>query len=178
MESTIALAVARNVWSSFIADRQRRGSPHLTGAFVADIDGFSGRIRDGIVGPRRQLIFMAIERPGVPRTGFRNEEAKRRIRNHVDPRRGSPQTFSQDGHIFAALIGKSTQAVEKIEGPLGKRHVQTFGRAPLPWDGSRHSFCPLRSSDLLGQRATPAEQDRSRDGLKQRPLLRRDEIRP
>ena len=100
MESTIALAVARNVWSSFIADRQRRGTPHLTGAFVADVDGFSRRIRDGIVGPRRELIFMTVERPGVARAGFRNEEAKRRIRNHVDPRRGSPQTFVQErSHI-------------------------------------------------------------------------------
>ena len=158
MESAIALAVAGNVRSDFIANRQRGGAPHLTGTFVADVDGFSRRIGDGIVGPRRELIFMAVERPRVARAGFRNEESKRRIRNHVDPRRGSPQTFSQDGHIFAALVGKSTEAVEKIERLLGKRHVHPFGRARLPRDGRCNDFRPLRSDDLFRQRAAPAEQ--------------------
>src|SRR5467141_5120891 len=93
MESTIAVAVASNVGSGFIADWQGRGGPHLTRAFVTEIDDFSRRVSNGIVGPRRELILMTVERPGVARARFGNEESKRRICNHIDPRRGSPQTF-------------------------------------------------------------------------------------
>src|ERR1700674_1062615 len=113
----------------------------------------------------------------MARTGLGYEEAKRRIRNDVDPRRGSPQTFSQNGHIFAACRSKSTKTVEEIKCPHGERHIHAFGRTPLSWEGRRHSFCPLRSSDLLRQRATPAEQHRSRNSLKQRSLPWRDEVR-
>ena len=125
MESAVALAVPRNVRSSFIANRERRGAPNLTSVLVADVDGFSGGIADGIVGPRRQLIFMAVERPGMTRARFRNEEAERSIRNHVDPGRRSPQTFTENGHILVALIGEATQAVEKFESLL--RHRQRPG---------------------------------------------------
>src|SRR5580700_4027782 len=177
MESTITLAVTSNVWGGFIANWQRCGTPYLTGVFVTDVDGFAWRIGDGIVGPRRELIFMAVYRPCVPRAGFRYEETERGIRNHVDPRRGSPQTLPQYGHIFAAGVGESAETVEEFEGALWERHVQTFGLATLARDGTNDSFGSLGPVDLLRQRAATAKQYRPRDGLKQRPLLRRDEIR-
>src|SRR5579864_7356720 len=105
MESAVALAMLGNVWRSFIANRKRRGAPHFTSIVVTDVDGFSGGIADGIVGPRRQLIFAAVERPRVARARFRNKEAKRSIRDHVDPGRRSSQTFTKYGYILVALIG-------------------------------------------------------------------------
>ena len=43
-------------------------------------------------------------------------------------------------------------------------------------DGRRDGLRALRSSDLFGQGAAPAEQHGSRDRLKQRALLRRDQV--
>jgi len=103
---------------------------------------------------------MTVERPGVARARFGNEESKRRICNHIDPRRGSPQTFPQDGHILAAISANPPRPLKNRER-LGKRHVHAFGLTRWPWDDGCLSFCPLRSSDLLRQRTSPAEQYRS-----------------
>ena len=89
-------------------------------------------------------------------------------------RKPSPRTVTYSRPLSA----NPPRPLKKSRARWGSGTSRRLAARALPWDGRRHSFCPLRSSDLLGQRAPPAEQHRSRDCLKQRPLLRRDQIRP
>ena len=63
------------------------------------------------------------------------------------------------------------EPLKKSRDGSGNRHVQAFGRTPRTLEMSRRlqTSARLRSSNLLGQSAAPAEQDASRNGLKQAP---------
>ena len=63
LKTAVALAVTAQITSCFIANWKRRGGPHFSGTFIADIDGLAGRVKDVIVGPGSQLVLMAIDRP-------------------------------------------------------------------------------------------------------------------
>ena len=59
------------------------GAPDLARVVVPQVDGLAGRVADGIVGPRRQLVLAAVVRPGVarrptPRPGSRTTGWRRR----------------------------------------------------------------------------------------------------
>ena len=56
---------------SFIANRKRRGAPNLSGAFIAEVNCFAGSVYHVIVGPGRELIFVAVERPREAGARFR-----------------------------------------------------------------------------------------------------------
>src|SRR5579862_4258569 len=178
LKPAVSLTMARHVGSDFVSNRQGRWGPNFTRGFIADVDGFTGGITDGVVGPGRQLVFPAIEGPSVTRTRFRNEKTKRRIGNHIDPWRGSAQTLAEDGHILAPLIRKATQAIEKFERRLPEWHVQPFGRGRRAPTRSWYGLGALRSRNLLGQRAAPTEQYGSCDRLQKGSFARRNQLGP
>ena len=121
---------------------------------------------------------MAVERPGEAGARFRHEEAKRWIRDDVDPRPGRAQAFLKDGHIFAAILREAAQAVKEFEVRHRRRNIQTFALAQRSRRRRCRSVRALRPSDLLGQCAPPAEQHHPRDSLQQRTVLHRDQVCP
>ena len=116
LEAAVALAV-----SGDIGARPPRGSaarvgrPQLAGLFVAHVDHLAGRIADRIIRPRRQLIFAAVERPGVARARFGHLKAKRGIGDHVDPGRRRPLSLAENRHVFTAVGGETAQAIEELQ---------------------------------------------------------------
>src|SRR6185436_10895250 len=67
-EAAVALAMSGDIGPSLLADRQHRGTPQFAAVFVPDIYSFAWRVADRIIGPRRELVFAAVERPGITRT--------------------------------------------------------------------------------------------------------------
>ncbi len=92
---------------------------------------------------------------------------------------GRAHAFAENDHIFAAVFGEATQAVEKARVRRATGAPGLFSRAggETGAAGREAGLGPLRSIHLLGQRAAPAEDHRPRHGLKQRAHLRRDQIR-
>src|SRR6516162_1778381 len=79
LEAAKALSVTRYIHGGLVPHRKRRGTPNLSGRFIADINRFAGSITHWIVEPWCELILVAIERPGVARAGFRNKESEGRV---------------------------------------------------------------------------------------------------
>ena len=115
LEAAVALAVACDVDGSFVANGQRRGRPDFAGAFVADIESFAGRIDDVIVGPGRELIFVAVLRPCKAGAGFGDQETEVWIRDDVDPRLGVRRPSLRHGHVLAAVFREAAKAVGKLQ---------------------------------------------------------------
>ena len=115
LESAVSLPVAGSVSRTRIADGRGGRSPQLAGFFIAQIQNLAGTIRDGIVGPRGDLMLSAVEGPGETAAVGRNLKPKVRIGDHVDPRRGGRLPRAQMDHIFVALGGEPSQAVEEFE---------------------------------------------------------------
>src|SRR5271157_3083044 len=67
-EPAIALTMHCYVGGSFIANWQGRRAPDDTCVLITEIDGFTGRIRHGIIRPGSELILAAVARPRVART--------------------------------------------------------------------------------------------------------------
>ena len=62
-EPTVALTMIGRVGSVFEANWQSRRSPYFARALIAQINRFARGIDDMVVGPRRNLIFVAVARP-------------------------------------------------------------------------------------------------------------------
>ena len=60
LEAAITLPMPRNVHSGFIPNREGCWTPDLASRFIAHINHFPRWIRKVFVGPRCQLIFVAI----------------------------------------------------------------------------------------------------------------------
>ena len=75
-KTAVSLAVLGNVGPGMFPDGSAV-APRSRRFFILDVDRLSWRIRDRIVGPGRDLIFAAVQGPGVPRAQLRNLEAER-----------------------------------------------------------------------------------------------------
>src|SRR5215470_7427127 len=89
-ESAVTLSMLTSVRPRILADRQQGRSPYQAAILVADVDHLAGRVADRIVRPRRELVLVAVERPGVASTGFRHLESDLLVRDHIDPGSGRP----------------------------------------------------------------------------------------
>ena len=121
-----------------VADRRGRRPPNLAGLLIAQIQHLAGTIRDRIVRPRSDLMFPAVEGPGEAAAVGRNLKSKVWIGDDVDPRRGCRLSRPQKRHVFPALRGEPSEAVEEFEivprngarGRLGRRaHSSSDGAA-------------------------------------------------
>src|SRR4029077_2102902 len=164
-EARVALSVARDVRFVFEANRRRRGTPEFAGAFVANVDRLAGRVGDGIVRPRRELVLVGIQRPGVARAGLGGEEAERRIRDYVDPRLRGSRALAENGDVFAAVVREAAQAVKEAEVRRHSVAAANFVVRARACGARRPRIAALRTSDLFGQRSMLADDHGSRDAL-------------
>src|SRR5438874_10099851 len=114
LEDAVSLAVTNRIARGILANRQRGGSPKFIGIFVANVDRLTRLVTDRVVRPRGDLILAAIDRPGIARPFGRDLEAERGIGDHVDPWRRGPLPLAENRHIFTAVSGKPTEAIEKF----------------------------------------------------------------
>ncbi len=109
LETAVTLAMPDDVRRSLFANRQSSGTPEFATIFVTKVEDLSGPIADWIVGPRSDLILLAIDRPRVAAALSRYLETERRIGDDVDPRRWCPLPFAEDGYIFTRRRPRSRQ---------------------------------------------------------------------
>ena len=57
-------------------DRKGSGRPNCACILVAQINNFAGRVADSVVGPWREAVFPAVDRPGVSGARFRHLESE------------------------------------------------------------------------------------------------------
>ncbi|KFB72658.1 MAG: hypothetical protein AW09_002150 [Candidatus Accumulibacter phosphatis] len=109
-------AVAKSV-SDHIGRRRAHGQrcrrPELAGLFIAQVEGFATRIGHRVVVPRGQTEFVRVLAPGVGNAAFRNDAAKMRIRQDVDPRCRRHLLRREKDDVLAAVWRESSQAIEQ-----------------------------------------------------------------
>src|SRR6185295_5007609 len=66
---------------------QWRGGPVVAPLFVTEIQAFSARITYRVVEPRSETEFVGVLAPGIGLAVLRDDGAKVRIRQDIDPRR-------------------------------------------------------------------------------------------
>jgi hypothetical protein len=137
LEAAEAPAMAGHVGRTLVADRVRGRAPQRAGVIVADIEGFAGTVRDGIIRPGRQLVFPAVDRPCVSAAIGSHLKAETRVGDHVDPRRRCRLTGPQNGNVLLAVIGKSAEPVEEFKighgGRGARRIIRHSGLRRKPW---------------------------------------------
>src|SRR5690606_41583585 len=126
--AAVAPAVARLVRAA--AGRgTRRGRPDGAVLLVAQVPRLAVRIRDRVVGPRREAVLAAVARPRVARARLGGEEAEGLVGDDVDPRRGrqtQPGAVRlQADDVLAAVFAEPAVAVEEAErlGGSGRRRA-------------------------------------------------------
>ena len=84
LENGIARAMPHQVGSRGSA-RLRRRRPDLGRLLVTQVERLAGPVRDRIVGPGRQAVLAAVQRPGGAAAGLGDQEAELRVGHHIDP---------------------------------------------------------------------------------------------
>src|ERR1700683_515508 len=165
LKTSVTLSVTAQIGGRFIANGQSRCAPDFPGSFVTNVERFAGRIEHMIVGPRRKLVFMTVEGPSESRARFGNQKAERWVCNHIDPRLRSAQPFVQHGYIFAAVLGETANAIEKLQSGLGQLNVLALAGPSFATQRREERIPVLRSGNLFRQRTAAAKQHSSCDHL-------------
>ncbi len=84
--------------------------PHCPRILVPQIDYFSGRIGNRVIGPGGQLIFSAVFRKDKSPSPLADNTAKIRIGQDIEPG-GRGHALLQPDNIFSALRAKAAEAV-------------------------------------------------------------------
>ena len=174
LEATVALAVAGDV-AGGLADRQRGRAPEVAGLLVADVEGLAGRIAHRIVRPGREVVLLAVHRPGGAAALGRDLEAEAGVADHVEPGRRRGLAVIEDGDVFTAALGKAAQAVEELE----RRQRRFFAPAKAGGDAAarrRRGALVGHRGKLFGEAAIVAGEHRAGGAQQQGAGVRRHEI--
>ena len=153
LETAVALAVPNDIGRGLLANRQRGGAPEFAVVFVANVDHFARPVADRIVGPRRELILLAVDRPRIAAAFDRDLEAEGRVGDDVDPGRRRPLPLAEDRHVFAPVVCEAAKAIEEFElraaaGAASRHSVSRArrlgGGATAAADSSRRLTCSKR----------------------------------
>ena len=115
LEAAVSGTVVGDVGRSLTPDRLRRRAPEVAGVVVADVEGFACWVADGVVGPRRQLVFPAVLGPGVPTAGLGHLEPERLVGDHVEPRSWGRLTGAEDRHVLTPIITEAAEPIEELQ---------------------------------------------------------------
>ena len=137
--------------------RQRRGRPGGARILVTNVNHFGGRIADRVVGPGCNPVLVAVERPGITRTGFGNHESKVRIvGDQVGPRCGGPLTLTQHHDVLAPAMRKAAQSVKEGKLRRFRRELGINLRGRPRLKSRRQAFFDRPPHELIFQRTSLA----------------------
>ena len=162
LESAEPLAVPGDIRSALDSNRQRGRAPGPAAVIVADVQRFAGPIADRVVRPRRDLVLAAVQAPGAAGTRLRNQKTELLVGDDVYPRGGCRLALAQHRDVFSAVLGESSETVEKVE--LGSRQAGGSGVGPGRARRRRRRGCSGLPStrDLLRKATVLAHQDDAR----------------
>ena len=127
-ETAEPLSVRRRVRRGFLADRQCGRPPQSARLLVAHINRFARCVADGIVRPGRELVLLAVHRPGKAAPLGRDLKAKTGIGDDIDPGRRRGLAAIEDCQVFAAIVDKAAEAVEKFHLGIRRGRHRRRGR--------------------------------------------------
>ena len=113
-----------------LPDGLRRGGPRHADVFIANVNGSSGRIRNGIVRPGREAFGLAVAAPDAVAARLGNQRAEIRIGHDVDPGQWRLVAGPEIDDEFLAVLGKTAQPVEVIQFHEGQRGGRFFAELP------------------------------------------------
>src|SRR4026209_217017 len=152
---------------------QRRRRPVVSPLFVTEIQTFPTRIAHRVVEPRSKTKFVGVLTPGIGLAVLRDDGAKVRIRQDIDPRRRRHMPVRRRNDILAAIGRESTKPIEKGEiGTRNRSGWQGLSAAGSGWSQARHSDVRMATtSDLISQRSPPVGKDGASDLFEQYAVL-------
>src|SRR4029077_2764907 len=121
----IALTVSRTI-CVLLPNRLGCRRPHDTDLIIANVDGGSGWIGDGIVKPRRETIILAIAAPDAFRAGLGNQCAELRVRHDIDPGKWRARAWTQINYEFLPVVRKAADAVKVFQFHESQRRGRLF----------------------------------------------------
>ncbi len=175
-KAAVAPSVPRQIGGGLVADRQRCGAPQVAGILVANIEGLARPVGDRVVGPGRQLMFLAVGRPGVAAALSGDLEAEAGIGDDIDPGRRGRLAGAEYGDVFAAILAEAADAVEEFQPRLGPGDLQLGDRVAAPGYGAIGRLGFRRPLQLVEQAAAFPDQDDAGDGDEQGLGLGRNHI--
>jgi len=151
LEPAVSLAVTNDIRRSRVPDRQSGRPPQGTAILVAHEENLARPIGHGIVRPGRQLVFPAVDGPGVTGAFGRNLETEGGVGDHVDPGRRRHLSGVQRDHVFPAVCRKSADTVEELKlRYFGFCRSIVRGYRALP-GRRRGDACPAQAIELIRQ---------------------------
>src|SRR4029077_4935672 len=172
LEDAIAEAMPANIRCRPTAG-QRRGRPEMAPLFVTEIQGFSARIAHRVVLPWSKAEFMGVLAPSVGLAVLRDDGAKVRISQYIDPRCRRHMPVRGRDYMLAPSRRESSQSVEKGEiVPRQRSGWQGLSAAGSGWRQARHGNVHMASTgDPVRQRSPPVGDDGASDRLEQNAVL-------
>ena len=165
LEPAVAAAMPGDIGGIVVAHRLGGGAPDFAAGLVGEIDDFARPVADGIVRPRGQLVFAAVDRPSVAAAFRRDLKAKGRIGYDIDPGGGRRISARQNDNIFPGIFGKPAMAIEKFKGRQfwrNMRHRHHCARRFLHRALAGRGEHPRHPVKLVGQAAALAHQHHPR----------------
>src|SRR5437879_1675614 len=112
LEDAVAESVAADVRIRS-APGQRAGGPEVAALFVTEVEGFSARIADGVIGPGSETELVGILAPSVGKAALGDDSSEVRVCQHVDPPRGRRLPVRGRDHVLAPIRSESSEAIEE-----------------------------------------------------------------
>jgi hypothetical protein len=160
------------------------GDQMRAAVFVAQVERFAARIADRVVVPGRQAELVRVLAPGVRRPALRHHACRRRIGQHVHPRRGRDLPGRERDHVLAPVGGETAKPLHRIRSVRGgapePRECPGLSDASASASlrrgrnaGSR-TFAGAGMVELLGEGAARIGEHDPRDRLQQDAVLAGD----
>src|SRR5205807_3379711 len=153
----VALTMSRTI-SILLPNRFGCRRPHDTDLIIANVDGGSGWIGDGIVEPRRETIVLAIAAPDTFRAGLGNQCAELRIRHDIDPRKWRVCAWTQINDEFLSVLGKAAKTVKVFQLHERQRRGRLFAELAPGYQLPRFRSRGSGRGKLLAQCAASCDQ--------------------
>ena len=120
LKNAVTGAVAGHISGTFQPDGRSGRGPELVRVQIADKESLAHRVHHRVVRPAGDLVFTAVERPGIARARFGNEKSEIRIGDDVDPGGGGSLAFFQNDRVFSSVFGETAHAVKKFQQRHGE----------------------------------------------------------
>src|ERR1019366_8101196 len=133
LETAVSPTMPRHIGRVVAADRHCRWAPQVTRLLIPQIKRLAWAIADRVVGPRRKLVFAAVDRPGVAAALRGHLEAESGVGDDIDPGCRRCLAWTDCRYIFPSVFCKAAKPVEELQSLTQVRGRETRGRRFWYW---------------------------------------------
>src|SRR5712672_616797 len=110
-----SLAMLHAIFPLRLAPRLREWTPDLSVRFVLRVKQLRRTVRDGVVGPGRELELPAVFGPRIASARLRDEAAEAGIGDHVRPGHRRALAVANEHVVFAPVVRKAAITVPEFQ---------------------------------------------------------------